>query len=304
MIAFGCSIGDPEPYLRYAEPGIHLAAEPDSEIQAFASVGTIGRSYNLLLDHAGVREDLEALVLVHPHAEIVDPQLCEKVRRFFAESDVGVVGAVGATGVRSIAWWEGAVVSGSVTHRYPTHGGGDLPAFSWAQARPAPAEVEIVEGWLLVLSPWVVRNVRFDESLSLGHGFELDLCWQVREAGRKVMVQDLRVIHHHELEQVSNLPLWVEAHVRIGEKWDGQIPGAEAEQEIGWKTRARRAEAERDAARAIANSKRYGYEARLRYIEESLEALTRTTSWRVTEPLRKANMWRRAITSRHGVAGK
>ena len=86
-------------------------------------------------------------------------------------------------------------------------------------------EVDTVDGFLLVLSPWAVRNVRFDESLVLGHGFDLDYCLQVRAAGRKVVTADLRVVHHHSLELVSDLDLWVEAHMRVAEKWDGRMPG-------------------------------------------------------------------------------
>ena len=39
MIAFGCSISEAEAWFRYAEPGIKLAAEADSEILALANNG-------------------------------------------------------------------------------------------------------------------------------------------------------------------------------------------------------------------------------------------------------------------------
>ena len=293
MIAFGCSITEPEPYLQYSGPGIRRAAEPDSEIFAFAAVGTIGRSYNLLLEHAGGRDDLEALVLVHPYAEIDDRELCAKVRAALRDSRVGVVGAAGATSVASIAWWEGDVVSGSVRHRYQEYGGGEIPAFSWTQRQPPPAEVEVVDGWLMILSPWVVRNVRFDEALGLGHGFDVDFCLQVRRTGRRVMVHDLGLIRNHDLEHVSDLALWVEAHIRMAEKWDAAMPARPAVEEVDWRQRARRAEAEREAARAIVNSRKYGYDARLRPLEDATERLTKSTSWRITEPLRRLNAWRR-----------
>jgi hypothetical protein len=294
MIAFGCAITEVEPYARYCEPGIRLAAEPDSEMYAFATVGTICRSYNLLLEHAARRDDLEALVLVNPYAELVDREFCAKVRRALADPDVGVVGCVGAAGVRTIAWWEGSVVSGPVTHRYQKYGGGDIPAFSWTNPAPPPAAVDTVDGWLLILSPWVVRNVRFDESLSLGPGFDLDYCLTVREAGREVMVHDIAVRRHHEFDPIDDLALWAEAHVRLADKWDGRMPGLTATGPNGdWRGRARRAEAEREAARAIANSRRYAYDARLKPLEEAMGAITGSTSWRVTEPLRRANAWRR-----------
>src|SRR5436309_718918 len=75
MIAFGSSMTDPEAYRRYARPGIELAAEHDSEVYAFAAAGSICRSYNLLLDTAATRENLDALVIVGQEVEIADPDL-------------------------------------------------------------------------------------------------------------------------------------------------------------------------------------------------------------------------------------
>jgi hypothetical protein len=294
MIAFGTSIGETEPYHRYCEPGIRFAAEPDSEIYAFAAAGPISRTYNLMLESAAAHDDLEALVLVHSHAEIVDPAFCEKVRQALSDPEVGVAGSVGATGVRSIAWWEGSVRSGPVAHRYLEHGGGEMPAFSWTEREPAPAEVDAVDGFLLVLSPWAVRNVRFDEGLHLGTGFDLDFCLQVRVAGRKVLAADLGVVYHRSLEVVPKeaLELWVEAHIQWAEKWDGRIPGVGRDQ-VDWKERARRAEAEREAARAVAHSNSLRYDARVYEFERALERVEGTLSWRITEPLRRLNLWRK-----------
>src|SRR6185436_6906310 len=60
MIAFGTAMVDPEAYRRYARPGIELAREPDSEVYAFAAVGAISRSYNLVLEQVAAVEGLEA----------------------------------------------------------------------------------------------------------------------------------------------------------------------------------------------------------------------------------------------------
>lgn len=287
MIAFGCSVSEPEPYKRYAEPGIRLAAEPDSEIIPLAAVDTISRSYNLLIDTAVRHDDLEALVLVHPHTQIDDPDLCAKIREALSDPEVAVVGCAGATGVRTIAWWEGAVSAGHVTHAYTDFGGGRLPGFSWTATAPAPAEVETIEGFLMILSPWAVHNVRFDEELILGHGYDVDYCRQVRAAGRKVVTVDLRVIEHRSLEVISDLELWVESHIAVSRKWDANGSGA------SWKERARRAEAEREAARAIAYFERLGLEARVEALERAMDEATSTVSWRLTAPLRRVNRWRR-----------
>lgn len=301
MIAFACSVSEPEPYRRYAEPGIKRVAEADSEVFSFASVGTIGRSYNVLLEAAAAHHDLEALVIVHPHAELADPNLCNKVRQALRDPDVAVLGCAGATGVRSIAWWDGEISCGPVIHRYAEYGGGDFPGYGWTRTTPAPAEVEAVDRFLLVLSPWATRNLRFDEGLMLHRGFEVDYCLQARAAGKKVMTAELQVIQHLSLEVVEDIELWVEAHIEVAEKWDGRIPGREGET-TDWKARARRAEAEREAARAISYSKRLAMDARVQALDRELQRTTETRSWRLTEPLRRANQWRRVISERRSQA--
>jgi hypothetical protein len=290
MIVFASSITDPVVYKNCAERGIRRAAEPDSEVMPHAAAGSIFRSYNLIMDMVADRDDLEALVLLHQDAEIADPDFCRKLRAALSDPDVGVVGGVGAIGVRSIAWWEGSVTWASFVHRYGELGGGELPAFSWNGGEmPAYArtgEVDTVDGFVLGLSPWTVRKIRFDESLGQLHGYDFDFCLQVREAGRKVVTADLKLVHHHSLELVSDVDTWVEAHMRVAEKWDGRMP------KVGlaggdWKQRARRAEAEAAAARAQAVSTQLQSDARAIQLRRELEEVTGSTSWRLTRPLRR-----------------
>ena len=85
--------------------------------------------------------------------------------------------------------------------------------------------MDTLDGFVLALSPWAVRNLRFDESLGQLHGYDLDFCLQVREAGRKVVTADFRAIHHHALELVSDPEHWIDAHIKVAEKWDGRMPG-------------------------------------------------------------------------------
>jgi hypothetical protein len=292
MIAFGTSITKPEVFRRCAEPGIRRAAEPSSVVDAGPAVGPLAASYNALLDRAARLDGLEALVLVHQDTELVDADLCEKVRDAFADPQIGVLGCVGAIGVRSIAWWEASVTLASFINRYEEHGGGDLHSFSWAWDDAPPyahtGEVETLDGFLLVLSPWAVRTIRFDEELSAFHGYDLDFCLQVREAGRKVVTADLRAIHHRPLEMVPDQEEWIAAHIAVAEKWDGRMPG------IGtgpgtWRDRALRAEAERDLALAIVRWKALEETARTQAAEHALHAARSSLSWRLTAPLRRSS---------------
>jgi Glycosyltransferase like family len=304
MIAFGCSITEPEVYAQCAERGLRLVAEPGSKIIANSAAGSLFRSYNLIMDGASGLEDLEALVLVHQDAEIVDPDFCGKLREALADPDVGVVGCVGALDVRSIAWWEGSVTWASFTHRYREFGGGEVPAFSWSEnGQPGysrTGQVDTIDGFVMGLSPWVVRNVRFDEGLgSQIHGYDLDFCLQVRELGRRVITADFRVIHHHSLELVSDPDIWIQAHMSIAEKWEGRMPGigrpnwgAAADD---WKRRARQAEAEAGATRLDRASMQLQANARERELELALQEMQRSQSWRLTAPLRQASALARRL---------
>lgn len=291
MIAFGVSITKTDVYSRCAEPGIRRVAEPDSAILAYNAPGSIFRSYNLLLDKAAELDDLEALVLLHQDAELVDDDFCAKVRRALRDDRVAVAGCVGAVDVRSIAWWEGSPTWASFTHRYEENGGGEVESLTWMPDAMPPyahtGEVDTVDGFVLVLSPWTVRNLRFDESLGQFHGYDFDFCVQARAAGRKVVTVDFRVVHHHSLELVDDLETWKEAHMRVAEKWDGRM-GNVGSAAGDWKQRARRAEADAAAARLE-------YYSLLLKHEAQMKEITRSLSWRITAPLRFLNVLRRGL---------
>jgi hypothetical protein len=290
VIAFGAAITQPDVYARCAEPGIRRVAETDSAVLARPAAGSIAESYNALLDAARELAGLEALVLVHQDAELVDEDFCAIARRALAVPEVGVIGCVGAVDVRSIAWWEGSVTLANFVNRYEEYGGGDLPAFSWdREDRPPHAEVgdvDSLDGFALVFTPWAIEHVRFDEQLTRFHGYDLDYCLQVREAGRRVMTADFRAIHHRSLEMVPDVEDWVEAHGRVAEKWEGRLP------RIGvapgtWRERALRAEAGRDASNLVAYWKAMELEAQVSDIDRVLAAARGSVSWKVTAPLRR-----------------
>lgn len=296
MIAFATSVTKPEVYRRSAQRGIRRAAEPDAEIVAMPSIGSISRSYNALLDRFAGRAEVEALVLVHQDAELVDPGFCATIREALSDPAVALVGCVGAVGVRSIAWWEASVTCASFVNRYEEQGGGEVPAFSWSWPE-APGyarlgEVETLDGFVLVLSPWVLENIRFDESLGQFHGYDLDLCLQVRAAGRKVVTADFRAVHHRPLDMVPDPQEWIDAHIRLADKWDGEM-GIGAG--VGsWQQRARRAEADASAARLIGHMRGIARHAQVRELEHALDEATHSISWRVTMPLRLFGRSRRA----------
>jgi len=289
MFIFASSITKPDVYEAAAAPGIRRAAEPDSLIWPVEAPGSLFDSYNRILDRAADVDGLEALVLLHHDTEIVSDDFCAVVREALADPQVGLVGCIGAVGVRTIAYWDASVTQASFKQRYQEHGGGELPGSSWSaedsHASTRFGEVDSLDGFLLVLSPWVVKNLRFDASLGQLHGYDFDFCLQVREAGRKVVTADFRAIHHHSLDLISSPETWIRAHMQIAEKWEERMP------RIGWEPgsfeeRARVAAAERDLfqAQAVASERRAIMQ--VRYLTEALAGARASISWKITGPIR------------------
>ena len=125
MIVFGCSITSPTS-TRCAEPGIQLRRRAGLRASSpTRRPARSFRSYNLVLDEAARRDDLEALVLVHQDAEIVDPSFCAKVREALGDPTSASSAASARSACASIAWWDGSVTWASFVHRYSELGGGD-----------------------------------------------------------------------------------------------------------------------------------------------------------------------------------
>jgi hypothetical protein len=290
MIAFGVAVTRPDDYERWAGPGIERAREPDSAVYPNSSPGSIFRAYNLLLDQAAEHDELEALVLLHQDVEIVDEGFCTKLRAAIADPEVAIVGCVGARGVRSMAWWEGAVTWASFTHHYHEYGGGALPAFTMSPevVKPPPfaqlGEVDTIDGLIMALSPWAVRNLRFDETLGRFHGYDYDICMQARAADRKVVTADLKVHHHHSLELMADPDGWIEVHIRLAEKWaSGDGDGGSPD----WKARSRRAEAQASAASVMRIASELQAAARERELRAELDSIRGSASWRHTRLVRR-----------------
>ena len=205
MIAFASCIGSPETYARHARRSI-AALGGDDALVAEIETDAICSGYNEALDAFSGNEALEALVLLHEDLEIMDPELCEKLRRRLADPDVAVIGAIGAREVRSLCWWEGRPFGRiAETRGQIDHGGGCH-------------DVEAVDGCFMALSPWAVRNLRFDERYGGFHGYDVDLCLEARAAGRRVLVDQLS-LHHHTRGGLGDERAFWEADATLRAKW-------------------------------------------------------------------------------------
>jgi hypothetical protein len=190
LIAYGTCIGSEDRFARFAEPGIARAGGPDAVMLTRSEQDSIFSAYNSILDEARRLPDLEALVLLHDDLELRDPDFEGKVRELFADPSIGLAGVVGGSRVTSLSWWE----------REP-HGRASWDGFPGEGPRVEDfgfetVDVDTVDGFFLVLSPWVVANLRFDERTFPGFvGYAADLSFTARRYGKRVIVADFP--HHH-----------------------------------------------------------------------------------------------------------
>lgn len=210
MIAFASCVASPEIFTAAAARGLARVMEPDSVFAQLTTTTSILEVYNEALDHFSPYLDLEALVLLHEDTELFDPSLCATLRRCLRDAAVGVVGAIGARGVTSLAWWEGEMAGRVAETRGLIDRGFDA------------VEVDAVDGLLMALSPWAVRNLRFDQGTYSGfHAYDVDFCFAARAVGRKVVVADLPLMHHTK-GGYGDKAVWDAADAAFRAKWLGE----------------------------------------------------------------------------------
>ena len=206
MIGFGICVGSAERFERLCLPGILQCGDAGSPVFKRFSQPSIAVAYNSILVEAR-QESLDALVLLHDDVRLSDNLLAETLGRLLRNPTVGVVGAVGASNVSSLAWWKGKC-EGHVQDTFRTN------TFSTGDH-----EVDTVDGLFMALSPWCVQSISFDESFPGFHGYDGDYCRQVREHGKTVCVTDVGLFHHTRAAYASFDASWYRANLLWQRKW-------------------------------------------------------------------------------------
>jgi len=207
MIAYVSCVGDQGKYERLAVPGLRRVDDGDAQFGQLETSTSIHEAYNEALDHYATDPALEALVLLHEDVELFDPATPQRIRAAVADPNVAVVGAIGARGIRSLAWWDYEVAGRAYETRGVLDRGFDDPV------------VDAVDGLLLILSSWAVRNLRFDTDTFTGfHAYDMDICFSARAAGRRVEVADILLMHHTKTGY-GDQEAWKAANALFRAKW-------------------------------------------------------------------------------------
>jgi hypothetical protein len=218
VLAFATAVTRRAEYERVALRGIERAAEADSAILCRDGL-PLQTAYNEMLDQAATIPAVEALVLLHQDAEIQDPEFGRKVRRRLASDErIAIIGPVGARGVRTLAQTAGESFGRARVEI--------LGVERWLYtANPWGAhEVDSVDGFLMVFSPWAIRELRFDLRFERDfHGYDVDVCFEARRRGRTVVVDELDAIHRHDGQFMTPGRPWARTAVRWKQKWKHRL---------------------------------------------------------------------------------
>jgi hypothetical protein len=228
VIAFGVAIGSEEKYRRIALPGIERSLDPEAPLVELRGRKSIFSAYNEILDELVEDPRVEAVALLHEDTEIRDDRFEAKVRWALSDPHAAIVGTIGAVGVQGIDWWVHDYGVGStvlepidpeILFETPLLSGSEVSGMG------SSGEVDMVDGYLLVLSRWAMHEVRFDEE-GLGpgfHGYDADICFQVRERGRKVIAVEMDVAHHrNSVGPDLYREDWLRAQIAFRRKWEAK----------------------------------------------------------------------------------
>lgn len=146
---------------------------------------SIAAAYNSILDMASRSPSVEGVILLHDDVELLDREWRAKLDDAF-EQGGDVVGVIGGRGRGGMAWWTREQQFGRVAQ----------PDLIMDKGLGL-AEVDVLDGLILGVSPWGVRNLRFEVDAYPGfHGYDADICSQARARGRRVFVAPIEVMHH------------------------------------------------------------------------------------------------------------
>ena len=196
---YGCVVGSWDRYNAYVAP-----RTAGRTVHTRFGETSIAGPYNSILDACSADTPL---ILLHDDLELTDPDAEQKLLAAL-EPDVGLVGVAGGSGQHGLAWWLYDPVGHQLT---------DVLNIDFG---PRTGDVDLLEGSLLVFSPWAVKILRFDERFAGFHGYD-EIAAQARAAGMRVVVADVDTHHHSALgfkSEASHLQ-WLEADRLYRQKW-------------------------------------------------------------------------------------
>lgn len=204
-VVYGCVTNSLERVQRYVIPRVG-----DRELIVLWNQHSLTWAYNTILnacsgDLQGNGTQPDIIILLHDDLELIDPDAEQKIiNAFETHPETGIIGVAGATGIDSLAWWNGVTLG-----RQRTDSG--LVDFGRREGL-----ADALEGSLLVIRGELARDIHFDEGYVGFHGYDVDVCFEATRRGWDVRVIDVDTYHHTTLGFKSRD---IEASWHAADRW-------------------------------------------------------------------------------------
>lgn len=204
-VAYGCCVGSWEKFGANVVP----RAVAGAPVLGLSGQTSIADAYNVILG-AYAYVGLDMLILQHDDLEIIDADAIAKLAKTFAEDpDIALIGVAGGSVRGGLGWWAqdpiGRVQAETTLVDFGARSG----------------EVEMLDGCLLVFSPWALRYLRFTSRPGF-HGYDADIATTARRRhNKRVMVLDVEVHHHTALgfDDEASQTDWLATDAWFRRKW-------------------------------------------------------------------------------------
>lgn len=190
MLVFGICAGPSDKAERLTIPSIERT-HPDAEVIIVRGYDSIFVAYNEIMRQARESDGVSGLVLMHDDTELLDA-LSPEVNALLEDESTGIIGAIGGKAHPRMFWWGGEKYGHVKDNQH-----GSL------HYSEGVAEVDTVDGLILILGRSALAELSFD-SATYGrafHGYDADLCAQARDRGLRVLVADIDMMHHNNVER-------------------------------------------------------------------------------------------------------
>lgn len=201
-VGYGTHVGSWDKLPRYIGPWVDAKGRPLIALYDWPSLAS---AYNRILD-AYKGKGYDAVILVHDDLEITDQAAEDKFLAVLGE-DVALVGVAG--GGPFLRWWDYTPIGHQMT---------DSGLINFGHRA---GDVDMLEGSIVVFSPWAVENLRCDERYTDFRSGWDDVCLHARAAGKRVVVVDVDT-HHHTTVGWKSPEIearFVESELMFAEKW-------------------------------------------------------------------------------------
>lgn len=182
MIGFGCVTTSEQVFRAGAARAIECSAELDSPLLRRHGGDAVGALCNDMLDRATERDVLEAFVLLAEGVSLEEEGFLTKVRRSLAtHADAALIGMAD---------------------------------------RRRSSTVDLLDGRVVVFSPWALGKLRFDDALAVPFDCAVaDLCYEARARGRRIVADDLGLVRPILCQRLGDRGRLVRGSVVVRRKW-------------------------------------------------------------------------------------